>query len=94
MIFYTLRLRLGGSLFVMRNNVVLLWSLIFAVMISSVLRFASPQRFIAILLLGVSLAAFHIAVPSLLSPTTLIRLWKNKRGDVRYGTRPYSRDER
>ena len=78
MILYAGQLRLGGGVFVYRNNVLLLFFLIFAVLISAVARFASPQRYVAIFILVLSLAAFHIAVPGITSPNMLIRLLRNE----------------
>jgi hypothetical protein len=68
-------LRLGGGVFLPRNNVLLLFWLIFAASISTIVRFAGHQRYIAIAALVVVLAAFHIAVPT--SASTLLRLFKN-----------------
>jgi hypothetical protein len=80
MILYSAQLRFGGGVFIHRNNLLLLWFLIFAVLISALARFGSPQRYIAVLVFfGLSLAAFHAAVPGLTSPSMLIRLLKNER---------------
>ena len=79
MLLFTGQLRIGGGVLVRRNNVLLLLSLIIAVLISSVVRFAGHQKYIAILALGLALAAFHIAVPGITSPSTLFRLLKNER---------------
>jgi hypothetical protein len=48
------------------------------VLISAVVRFAGHQRYIALLALGLALAAFHIAVPGITSPSLLPRLLKNE----------------
>jgi hypothetical protein len=79
MLFYTGQLRIGGGVFFRRNNVLLLFSLILAVLVSAVVRFTGHQMYIAILALGLALAAFHIAVPGITSPRTLYRLLKNER---------------
>jgi hypothetical protein len=78
-ILYSAQLRLGGGLMIFRNNLLLVWSLIFAVLISITARFVGQQRYIAVLVLALSLAAFHIAVPGMTSPRTMIRLLKNRR---------------
>jgi hypothetical protein len=79
MLFYTGQLRIGGGVFVRRNNVLLLSSLILAALISALVRFPGHQKYIAILAMGLALAAFHIAVPGLTSPTMLLRLLRNER---------------
>jgi len=79
MLLYTGQLRIGGGVFFRRNNVLLLFSLILAVLISAVVRFAGHQKYIAILALSLALAAFHIAVPGITSPSMLFRLLKNER---------------
>ena len=73
MIFYAAQLRLGGGVVIYRNNVLLFWFLIFAVLVSATLRFASPQRYMAILILAISLVIFHVAVPGFLNAFGLIR---------------------
>jgi hypothetical protein len=79
MLLYSGLLRIGGAVFYRRNNVLLLYSLILAVLISAVVRFAGHQRYIAILVLSLALAAFHIAVPGMTNPIQLLRLLKNER---------------
>lgn len=79
MLFYAGLLRIGGAVFYRRNNVLLLHSLILAVLVSAVARFAGHQRYIAILVLGLALAAFHIAVPGMTNPSQLFRLLKEER---------------
>ena len=79
MLLYTGQLRIGGGVMFYRNNVLLLLSLILAVLISAIVRFAGSQKYIAILVLALALAAFHIAVPGITSPRMLLRLWKNER---------------
>src|SRR5580765_7607875 len=74
MLLYTGQLRIGGGVFFRRNNVLLLISLILAVLISAVVRFAGHQKYVAILALSLALAAFHIAVPVITSPSMLFRL--------------------
>ena len=76
MILYLGQLRLGVVVF--RNNVFLLFSLVLAVRISQFARFAGPQRYIAVLVLALSLVAFHIAVPGLTSPRLLFHLLINE----------------
>ena len=56
------------------NDPLIFWFLVLAVFVSTSLRFASPQRYIAILVWALSLAAFHIAVPGFLNPRCLVRL--------------------
>jgi hypothetical protein len=68
----------GGRSCYFRNNVLLLLSLILAVLISEVARFAGPQRYVAVLMLALSLVAFHIAEPGLTNPRLLIRLLMNE----------------
>jgi hypothetical protein len=48
-VFYTVLLRLGGGVMVFRGNLLLFLFLIFAVLVSAILRFASPHRYIAML---------------------------------------------
>jgi hypothetical protein len=79
MLLYSGLLRIGGAVLYRRNNVLLLYSLILAVLISAFVRFAGHQRYIAILVLGLALAAFHIAVPGMTNPSQLLRLLKGKR---------------
>lgn len=79
MLLYTGQLRMGGGVMVYRNNVLLLLSLFLAVLVSAIARFAGSQKYIAILVLALALAAFHIAVPGITSPRMLLRLWKNER---------------
>jgi hypothetical protein len=79
MLLYAGQLRIGGAISYGRNNVLLLYSLILAVLISAVVRFAGNQRYIAILVLGLALAAFHIAVPGMTNPSQLLRLLKDER---------------
>jgi len=77
MVLYTGQLRIGGGVFLRRNNVLLLLSLILAVSISTVVRFAGHQRYIAIAALVLLLALFHVAVPT--SPSALLRLVRTSR---------------
>src|SRR5215470_20380059 len=51
MLLYTCRLRIGGSVFFFLKNVLLLFSLTLAVLISAFLRFAGQQKYIAMLAL-------------------------------------------
>jgi hypothetical protein len=61
MLLYTGQLRIGGGVFFFGNNVLLLFSLILAVLISAVARFAGNQRYFAVLAVGLALVAFNIA---------------------------------
>jgi hypothetical protein len=79
MLLYAGLLRIGGAVFYRRNNVLLLYSLILAVLICAVVRFAGHQRYTAILVLGLALAAFHIAVPGMTNANQLLRLLKDER---------------
>jgi hypothetical protein len=72
MIFYAAQLRLGGEVVILRNNLMLFWFLVLTVLVSAILRFASPQRYMAILILAVSLVVFHITVPGFLYAFRLI----------------------
>src|SRR5580704_15402844 len=55
MILYSAQLRLGGGVMIFRNNLLLVWFLIFAVLISLSARFVGQQRYIAVLVLALSL---------------------------------------
>ena len=79
MLLYTGQLRIDGAVVIYRNNFLLLYSLILAVLISAVVRFAGHQRYIAILALGLALAAFHVAVPGMTNPRLFLRLLKDER---------------
>jgi hypothetical protein len=79
MLLYAGLLRIGGAVFCRRNNVLLLYSLILAVLISAVVRFAGHQRYIAILALVLALVAFHVAVPGMTNPSLFLRLLKDER---------------
>jgi hypothetical protein len=65
MVFYTWLLLVGGGVMVFRSNLLLFLFLIFAVLVSAILRFASPERYIAILVVVVSLVVFHVVAPVL-----------------------------
>jgi hypothetical protein len=73
MIFYSVQLRFGGGVMIYRNNFLFFWLLVFTVLVSTILRFASPQRYMAILILALSLVMFHVAVPGFLNAIRLIR---------------------
>jgi hypothetical protein len=78
-ILYSAQLRLGGGgVMISLNNLLLVWFLILAVLISIITRFVGHQRYIAVLVLALSLVAFHIAVPGMTSPTTMIWLLKHR----------------
>jgi hypothetical protein len=68
MIFYSALLRLSGGVTIFRNNILLIWFLIFAVFVSALARFAGTQRYAAVLVIGLALITFHIAVPRLIAP--------------------------
>jgi hypothetical protein len=87
MLLYTGQLRIGGGVSLLRNNVLLLFSLVFAVIISAIVRFPGHQRYTALLTLALALAAFHIAGGGILSPRILFRLLKNVRIS-KYGSSP------
>jgi len=78
MLLYTGLLRLGGGVTYGRNNILLLYSLIVAVLSSTILSFSGHKKYFAILVLGLALAAFNIAVPGILGPR-VFRLLKNGR---------------
>jgi hypothetical protein len=77
MLFYTGQLRIGGDVFLLRNNVLLLFSLILAVFVSAIVRFPGYQKYFAVLTLALALTAFHIAGGGILSPRILFRLLRN-----------------
>jgi hypothetical protein len=79
LILYSAQVRLGGGVMIFLNNLLLVWSLILVVLISIITRFVGQQRYIAVLVLALSLVAFHVAVPGMRSPTTMIWLLKNRR---------------
>jgi hypothetical protein len=79
MLWYTGQLRISAAVVHYCNNFLLLYSLILAVLISAVVRFAGHQRYIAILALGLALVAFHIAVPGMTNPSLFLRLLKDER---------------
>jgi hypothetical protein len=78
MLLYTGKLRIGGGVFLLRNNVLLLFSLILAVFISAIVRFPGYQKYFAVLTLALALTAFHIAGGGILSPRILFRLLRNE----------------
>jgi hypothetical protein len=73
MIFYAGLMRLGGGVMFFRNNVLLFWFLVLTVLVSAVLRFAGPHRYIAIFVLALGLVVFHVAVPGFLNSIWLVR---------------------
>jgi hypothetical protein len=77
MILYAGRARLGGGVMIFLNNLMLFWFLALAVLISALARFSGPQRYVAVLVWCLTLAAFYIAVP-IIGPSTLIRLLKGR----------------
>jgi hypothetical protein len=93
-ILYSAQLRLGGGAMIFLNNLLLVWSLIFAVLISIFTRFVGQQRYIAVLVLALSLVAFHIAVPGMTTPATMIWLLKNRRAQSSYGPHSHKMSER
>jgi hypothetical protein len=81
MLLYTGQVRIGGGVMVGIKNILLLYSLILAVVISAVVRFAGHQKYVAILALALALTTFYVAAP-ITNPITLLRLfrlWKNER---------------
>jgi hypothetical protein len=81
MLLYTGQVRIGGGVMLRITNILLLYSLILAVVISAVVKFTGQQKYIAILVLGLALTAFYVAAP-ITSPSMLfrlLRLWKNER---------------
>jgi hypothetical protein len=78
MLIYTGQLRIGGGVFLLRSNVLLLFSLILAVFVSAIVRFPGYQKYFAVLILALALAAFHIAGGGILSPRILFRFLRNK----------------
>jgi hypothetical protein len=72
MILYAGELRLGNGIMYFPANVVLLWLLVFAVLISAILGFGSFQRYVAVGVLALSLIAFHFAVPGFLTDFFLL----------------------
>jgi len=81
MLFYTGQLRIGGRVMFLRNNIILLFSLILAVLVSAIVRFPGHQRYFAVLAVGLALAAFHIAGGGILHPRILLILLRNERTD-------------
>ncbi len=79
MVLYTGQLRIGGGVFLRRNNILLLFSLIVAVLTSTLVRFSGYQKLFALITLALILAAFHIAGGGILDPRMLFRLLKNER---------------
>lgn len=79
MLLYTGQLRIGGLIFLLRNNVLLLYSLVLAVIISALVRFPGYQKYFALLTLALALTAFHIAGGGILSPRILFSLFKGGR---------------
>jgi len=80
MILYSCQLWLGGGVIMFRSNLLLLWSLFLAVLISVVVRFHGPQRYGAILVLGAVVVLFNVVVPGLTSPRMLVRMLQKKNG--------------
>ena len=78
MLLYTGQLRIGGGVFLLRNNALLLLSLVLAVIISAIVRFPGYQKYYALLILALALTAFHIAGGGILSPRILFRLLRNE----------------
>ena len=74
MLLYTRLLRLGGGVSYGRNNILLLYSLIVAVLTSTILSFSGHKKYFAILVLGLAIAAFK---PGILGPR-VFRLLKNE----------------
>jgi hypothetical protein len=73
LIYYSARLRIGGGIMFLWKNVLLMWLQIIMVLVAAIIRFAPPQRYVAISILAVSLGAFHLAVPNFLNVFWLLR---------------------
>ena len=74
MIFYAAELRLGGGMMIFRSNLVLLWFLILAELVSAAIRFAGTQRYIAVFFVILIVVAYNlVVVPGLLTTFWLIR---------------------
>lgn len=78
MLLYTGQLRIGGGVFLLRNNVLLLLALILAVFISAIVRFPGYQKYFAVLTLVLALTAFHIAGGGILTPRILFRFLRKE----------------
>lgn len=78
MLLYTGQLRIGGGVFFRRNNVLLLFSLILAVLVSAIVTFPGHQRYFAVLILALALTVFHIAGGGIFRPRMLFWLLRNK----------------
>jgi hypothetical protein len=78
MLLYTGQLRIGGGFFLLRSNVLLLFSLIFAVFSSAIVRFPGYHKYFAVVILALALTVFHIAGGGILSPRILFRFLRNK----------------
>jgi len=77
-ILYAGQLRLGGGVMICLNNLMLFWFLALAVLISALARFSGPQRYVAVLIWGLTLVASYVAAP-IIGPSNLILLLKVKR---------------
>jgi hypothetical protein len=78
MLFYTGLLWLGGGVMFFPNNLLLFWFLACAVLVSAALRFANPERYVAMAIVLLSLAAFEVAGPSFLRFTILLLRHRQK----------------
>lgn len=78
MLFYTGQLRIGGVLMLFRSNILLLYSLILAVLISAIVRFPGRQKYVALVALGLALAGFNFAVPYVTTPRRMFGLFKKE----------------
>jgi hypothetical protein len=78
MLLYEGQLRIGGGVMLFFNNLLLFFVLVLATLFSIVVRFAGHDKYIALLVLGLALVAFHIATP-ITRPSMLFRLLKNRR---------------
>jgi hypothetical protein len=79
LIYYSARLRICGGIMFFWKNVLLMWFQIIMVLVAAIIRFAPPQRYVAISILAVSLGAFHVAVPNFLNVFWLLRHSKLRR---------------
>lgn len=82
MLLYTGLLRIGGGVMLYRNNLLLLYSLVLAAIISAIVNFPGRQKYVAIVVLGLALAGFDMAVPGVTSPRMA---WRFKKQIERVG---------
>jgi hypothetical protein len=78
MFLYSGQLRFGGGVMLSGKNLLLLFSLIVAVLTSTVITFPGRAKYLALLALGLALVAFNVAVPGITSPR-MFKYLKNAR---------------